>query len=182
MATAKMLITAEQLLHMPSAGKRLELVKGELIEMPPAGGRHGKIASKIDRLLGTFVEKTNAGETFAAETGFRLAHDPDTVRAADVAFISKARLPQGDLPDGFWGIVPDLVVEVMSPSDTAPQVQAKVEDWLSAGVRLVWVVYPNTRSVVVYNAQREARVLATNETLTGEPVLPGFTCKVSELF
>lgn len=150
--------------------------------MPPAGGRHGQIALRIGRLLGNFVEQGALGETVAAETGFLIARDPDTIHAPDVAFISKDHLPHRELAQGFVDVIPDLVVEVMSLSDTAPQVQAKVEDWLSAGIRLVWVVYPNTRSVVVYNAHREARVLAANETLTGEPVLPGFTCNISELF
>ena len=104
------------------------------------------------------------------------------MRAPHVAFLSRERILTHQPQENFLQIAPDLVVEVMSPSDTAHQVQAKVEDWLSAGVRLVWVVYPNTRSVVVYNSQREAKVLTAQETLQGDPVLPGFSCKVSELF
>ncbi len=181
MATAKTLTTAEQLAEMPDDGKRLELVKGELIEMPPTTLEHSHIALKIGAKILLFVEQHDLGIAGVGEPGFTLARNPDTVRAPDVVFVSKERLPQ-ERNRAFLELAPDLVVEVVSPSNSAPYMQAKVEDWLSAGVRLVWVVYPNTRSVVVYNAQREAKLLGVNDTLTGEPVLPGFQCKVSELF
>ncbi|MBI4312583.1 MAG: Uma2 family endonuclease [Chloroflexi bacterium] len=181
MATTKTLLTAEQLAGMPDDGRRLELVKGELVEMPPTGGDHGEASFNIAMLLGIFIKEHHAGKGYGAETGFVISHDPDTVRAPDVAFISRERLQAGP-QQGFVTTIPDLVGEVVSPSDTAPTVQAKVEDWLSVGVRIVWVVYPNTRSVVVYQPDMTARVLTYGDTLAGDPVLPGFACKVSELF
>lgn len=128
MSTNKTFYTAADLMRISSEGKRCELVKGGLVEMAPAGGRHGRIASRIDRRVGSFVEQNNPGEVFAAETGFRLARNPDTVRAPDVAFVSRDRLPAKDLMVGFPDLVPDLVVEVVSPSDSAGAVKAKLED------------------------------------------------------
>lgn len=182
MTTSRTTYTAEDLMRLSSEGKRYELVKGELVEMAPTGGRHGRVSSRIDRRLGHFVEQHGLGELFAAETGFRLSRNPDTVRAPDVAFVARDRLPSADLPVGFPELAPDLVVEVLSPSDTAVQVQAKVEEWLRAGVRLVWVAYPDTRSVVVYRSLSEVTVLGEGDDLQGDPVLPGFSCPVSEIF
>ena len=182
MSTQRTIYTAEDLMRISSEGKRYELVKGELIEMAPTGGRHGRVAGRIGRRLGNFVEQNDAGEVFAAETGFRLAGNPDTVRAPDAAYVSKERLPSEEQLIGFPDLAPDLVVEVVSPSDSAGQVQAKVEEWLRAGVRLVWVVYPDTRSVVVYRALDEVVVLGPEDALEGEPALPGFSCPVSEIF
>lgn len=182
MGTPKTYYTAADLMRICSQGKRCELVKGELVEMAPTGGRHGLIASRIDRRVGSFVEQNNLGGDFAAETGFRLARNPDTVRAPDVAFVSRARLPAADLLVGFPDLVPDLVVEVVSPSDTAGAVQARLEDWLKAGASLVWIVYPDTRSVAVYQSLDQVAVLTQGDILDGDPLLPGFSCPVSELF
>ena len=182
MSTQKAYYTAEDLMRISTQGKRFELVKGELVEMAPTGGRHGRVASRIDYRLRGYVELHQLGEVFAAETGFRLARNPDTVRAPDVAFVSKERLPSEEQLVGFPDLVPDLVVEVVSPSDTAGRVQAKVEDWLRAGPRLVWVAYPDTRSVVVYRSLDEVGVLGPEDILPGEPVLPGFSCPVADLF
>jgi Uma2 family endonuclease len=182
MSTPKTSYTAEDLMGISSQGKRFELVKGELIEMPPTGGRHGRVASRIDYRLRGYVEERALGEVFAAETGFRLVRNPDTVRAPDVAFVSKERLPSEEQLIGFPDLVPDLVVEVVSPSDSAAQVQAKVEDWLRSGVRLVWVAYPDTRSVAVYRALDEIAVVGPGDVLEGGPVLRGFSCPVSDIF
>ncbi len=181
MATAKTLVTAKELFQLSTDDKKLELVKGEIVEMPPTGGDHGKASFNLAALLGTFIRQHHASEGYGAETGFHISHSPDTVLAPDLAFIARERQPTGP-QKGFVTTIPDLVAEVVSPSNSAPSMQAKVEQWLSAGVRLVWVVYPDTRSVVVYNAQREGKLLRADDTLTGDPVLPGFTCKVSEIF
>jgi Uma2 family endonuclease len=182
MSTQKVLFTADDLLRICTTGKRYELVDGELVEMAPTGARHGRVAIRTGSRLNNYVERNDLGEVFAAETGFRLARNPDKVRAPDVAFVSKGRLPQGDLPAGFLDIVPDLVVEVVSPSDTASYVQAKVEDWLRAGVHLVWVLYPDTRSVAVYRSLNEASVLTEDDQLQGNAVLAGFSHPVKDLF
>lgn len=116
-------------------------------------------------------------------TGFVLTRAPDTVRAADIGFISASRLSSTGIPEtGFWPIAPDLAVEVVSPGDSSDDVQAKVEDYLSAGTRMVWVVYPKTRSVTVFRSLRDVKVLRVDESLSGEDVLPGFECRVGEVF
>ena len=114
--TTRTLVTADELLRMPDDGKRYELIEGELIEMAPAGSRHGEIAASVVIVLGHYVRKNDLGTIFAAETGFLLRYDPDTVRAPDAAYIAKNRLPREGVPFGFMDTIPDLVVEVVSPT------------------------------------------------------------------
>lgn len=175
-------MTAAELLNLPQAGVRYELVKGELLEMSPTGSRHGRIANMITFLLTQFVRQHKLGVVYAAETGFKLQENPDTVRAADAAFVAQERIPPEGEPEGYWAIAPDLVVEVVSPSDSALLVQAKVTDWLEAGCRLVWVVYPDTRTVTEYRSLREVQVLMVDQRLAGGEALPGFSCAIAEIF
>lgn len=182
MRTLKELFTAEELLCLPTVGRRLELVKGKVYEMAPAGGRHGGATMNIGTFLNVHVRLNDLGWVFAAETGFILRRDPDTVRAPDAAFISRSRLRLDDIPDGFIAIVPDLVVEVVSPGNTRREVREKVEDWLRAGVLLVWVIYPIPRTATVYRSVDDVVHLTENDTLNGEDVVPGFTCRLAELF
>ena len=135
--------TAEQLADAPDLG-RCELVRGELIMMSPAGSEHGGIIAEFTAILRDFVKDHKSGKVFGAETGFIIGRDPDTVRSPDVSFVEKARLPP-KLPRGFFPGPPDLAVEVLSPSDRAGEVQAKVQDWLAAGCLAVWVVDPENR-------------------------------------
>ena len=185
MSAQRTLITADELLdisaRLSDEGQRCELVRGELLEMAPAGARHGVVALRIALRIGNYVETRELGYVFAAETGFIIQRNPDTVRAPDVAFVSKERI-QGEVPPGYMGIVPDFVVEVVSPSDSASGVQAKVEDWLMVGTRLVWVVYPDTRSVAVYHTLQDAQVLSVTDTLDAEPIFDDFSVLVSDLF
>ena len=180
--TTRTLVTADELLQMPDDGRRYELIEGELIEMAPAGFRHTNIGARIIGLLFQHTDKHDLGELMNADGGVFLQRDPDTVRAPDVAFIAKNRLPPEGVPIGFSDTIPDLVVEVVSPSDRAGQVQAKIEQWLEHGVKLVWLVYPERRSIMVYRSQSEVHVLHEGDTLTGDPVLPGFSCPVSKIF
>lgn len=182
MGVERTLVTADELLRLPDDGKRHELVRGELRTMPPAGEEHGIIAHELARLVGNHVRPLGLGHVFAAETGFRIGRDPDTVLAPDVAFVAASRFQARRPSTGFSNLVPDLVAEVVSPFDTAREVEEKVHDWLGAGVRLVWVVQPSIRSVTVYRALSEVRVLAENEPLDGADVLPGFRCAVRDLF
>ena len=182
MRTLKKLFTAEELFHLPTVGRRLELVKGKVYEMAPAGGRHGYTAINAGTFVNVHVRANGLGRVFAAETGFILRRDPDTVRAPDVAFIAQSRLPVDEIPDSFIELVPDLVVEVVSPGDTRREVREKVEDWLRAGVKLVWVLYPTTRTATVYRALNDVTNLTEGDLLDGEDVVPGFTCRVEELF
>ncbi len=173
-------MTAEQLLELPDDGMRHELVDGELRTMVPAGGAHGRIAARLLGRLFGFVETHRLGELFAAETGFRLRRDPDTVRAPDVAFVGADRVADAGVP-GFPALAPDLVAEVVSPSDRAVDVVGKALAWLDAGVRLVWVVDPQNRTVTVYR-QDGVAVLRDADVLDGGDVLPGFALPLEELW
>ena len=180
--TTRTLVTADELLRMPDDGRRYELIEGELIELAPAGGRHSNIGLRIAALLFQHVDKSNLGDMFGADCGFFLRHDPDTVRAPDAAFIASERIPPGGIPVGYLDTIPDIVVEVVSPNDRTGQVHAKIEQWIEHGVKLVWLVHPEQRSITVYSSVREVQVLHEGDTLTGDPVLPDFSCPVSEIF
>ena len=175
-------MTADELLRLPHDGHRYELVEGELKVMTPASPRHGRIAMRLGSLIEQHVRQHGLGVVYAAETGFQLREDPDTVRAADAAFVAKSHIPPEGEPEGYWSIAPDLVVEVISPSDSASALQSKVADWLRAGCRLVWVVYPDTQTVVEHRSPTEVRMLTGDQALEGGDVLPGFACGVSEIF
>ena len=150
--------------------------------MTPAGGRRGRVAHRVGLVIGNHVLDRGLGRVFAAETGFLLRRDPDTVRAPDVAFVSGERLGTGEIPAGFLEMAPDLAVEVVSPGDSATAVQAKVDDWLAAGTRLVWVVDPGARSVTVHRPAGAAAVVPEAGTLDGAPVFPDFRVRVRDLF
>jgi len=149
--------------------------------MTPAGFRHGRIACTVATMLRGFVEGHALGVVLGAETGFQIARDPDTVRAPDVAFVKAGRIPERE-PEGFFPGAPDLAVEVLSPNDSAGDVLAKVQDWLDAGCRSVWVLDPQTRTVTVYHTRRRIAVLSESETLEGGEVLPGFEVAVAGFF
>ena len=170
-------LTAEDLLHASIPDRRSELVRGVLRVREPAGDRHGRVTMNLTIRLGTFVERTGAGQLFAAETGFTLFRSPDTVRAADIAFVQRERLPEA-VP-GYPELVPDLIVEVLSPGDRAAETLAKVADWLAAGVRLVWVIDPERRIARVYRPDGPERSITAGGHLDGEDVLPGFTCSLA---
>jgi Uma2 family endonuclease len=180
MATVQHLISAEELIQMPNLG-RCELVRGELIMMVPAGSEHGGIIGDLTLLLGNYVKGRKLGRIFGAETGFIICHNPDTVRAPDIAFVRADRLP-AKLPRGFFDGAPDLAVEVLSPGDRASEVQSKIRDWLEAGCRAVWIVDPETESVTIYKSTRDITVLGIADTLSDETLFPGFSAEVSEIF
>ena len=139
------------------------------------------IALRMGGLLLDFVESRGLGVVLGAETGFRIASNPDTVRAPDVAVIRNQGIG-GGLPDGFFPGAPDLAVEVLSPNDRAGDVLAKVQDWLNAGTAAVWVVDPKTQTVTIYGADRKAAILTSTDTLSGGDLLPGFSVPVADLF
>lgn len=182
MPETKTKMTAEELITMPDDGKRRELVEGELKEMAPAGALHGDVAMSLGALLKHYVKSKRLGRAPAADTGFILARNPDTIRAPDTAFISRERVPPEGPPEGYWELAPDLAVEVVSPNDTAAEVQEKARGWIEAGVRMVWVVYPKTRSIVVQKSLKDISTLTEEETLSGGDVVPGFECSVKEIF
>jgi Uma2 family endonuclease len=177
------LVTADELLALPTGmGKRYELVAGELRVMSPAGWRHGEVASNVAALLGPYIRTHKLGRDFAAETGFLLKRKPDTVRAPDFAFISKANLPASDPIEAFWPGAPDLAIEVVSPGDTTGEIAEKVEEWLAAGCATVWVVDPKLQMVTIYRSLSEVEIKVAGEMLSGDPIVPGFSCAVDELF
>ena len=182
MRTRKTSFTAEELIRLPRGKCRYELVKGDLFEMPLAGAAHGRAAMEIGALVGTQVQVNELGEVFAAGTGYIIRRNPDTVRAPDASFISGNRLPPGELPAGYFDIMPDLAVEVLSPNDRPGEVQDKVDDWLRAGVPLVWVINPATRTAMVYRSGSDRQEVTEGGSLDGAEVVPGFTCQLRELF
>ncbi len=182
MATTRKLMTADELLRMPDDHMRHELVRGELRTMPPAGWEHGAVAFEFARILGNHIVANKLGRAFAAETGFKIFQNPDTVRAPDAAFVSNDRIPRGEPPRGYAAIVPDLVVEVLSPGDSRREVQEKTDDWLEAGVRVVWIADPRRRTVTEHRGGRQTRILTSNDELEADDILPGFRCRVGDLF
>src|SRR6266545_746869 len=166
MAT-KARVTAQDLWKLGEGDTRRELVNGEVREMPPTGGVHGRLASRIDRRLAEHVERHGGGEVLVGDVGFvlDLPHDPERVRAPDVAFVTTSRLPEGRLPEGFLHGAPDLAVEVMSPSDSPVEVQQKVRDYLDAGARLVWTIAPKAKTATIYRADGSARLLREGDFL-----------------
>ncbi len=180
MATTPSILTAAQLREIPNLG-RCELVQGELIMMSPAGYGHGQIASRIDRRLGNFVDANRLGVVTTAEAGFQIAHNPDTVRVPDVAFVRAARAP-AQYMTGFFPGPPDLAVEVVSPTDRPAEVEAKSREWLAAGCRMVWVVDPQTATVAVYRPNAAVCTLRVPEILDGDDVLAGFRLPLAEIF
>jgi Uma2 family endonuclease len=173
-------MTAAELLEAHLPDKRVELVRGVLVVREPAGYRHGHVTARLAKRLMDVVEAQELGSVLAAETGFLIGADPDTVRAPDIAFVTRERLPDPDLP-GYPALAPDLVVEVSSPGDRPGETLTKVGEWLTAGTRLVWVVDPARRLARVYRANGSEAVLVESESLDGEDVVPGFSCPLAAI-
>ena len=183
MATTATLMTAAELLAMPDDGFHFyELVKGDLITMPPAGGEHGAIGVNASTFLNVFVRQNDLGAVFNSDTGFIIESDPDTVRAPDVSFVRKERIPADGIPRGFFQGAPDIAVEVISPSDSYTEVAEKVSQLLEAGTLLVVLIDPRTRTITLRHQSGETTTLTEADTLTLGDVLPGFECAVGELF
>ena len=181
-ATLTKPVSADELLKMPDDGHRYELVKGELRMAPPPGSEHGEVTMNLAGPLYQHVKKNNLGVVYAAETGFKLESNPDTVRAPDVAFVRIESVQQtGRLP-GYRSGSPDLVVEVLSPSDRVTGVEEKIAEWLEAGARMVWVVSPKLRTVTVYKSLTDVVTLTDKDQLEGGDVVPGFRIAVAKIF
>ncbi len=179
--------TAEAFWEIYGGKKFVELVNGEPRETMPAGGEHGGITNQLGRHIGSFVEEHNLGYVTAAETGYILYKDPtpqgkDTVRGPDVGFITLHRLPEG-LPEKYIPFGPDLAVEVISPGNSADDIQEKIDDYFlpDTGTRLVWVVYPRSKTVNIHTREGSKRV-GIDGILDGGDVLPGFRLEVARVF
>ena len=180
--TQVQLTTADELLRMPDDGYRYELTKWDLKKMAPAGNEHGMLSLKLAAKLWYFVEANKLGTVYAAETGFKLTVDPDTVRAPDAAFISQKRLDEVGPVQGYWPGAPNLAAEVVSPNDLFTEVSEKVAEWLAAGSGMVVVVNPRRHQVLVHAPGADVKVLGLGDTLEGGEVVPGWQLPISELF
>ncbi len=175
------LVTAEEFANYPEPrdGSKEELLRGEVITMPPPKGRHGGVQARIAYLLLSVVLPRKLGWV-RTESGVKIERDPDSVFGPDVTFLSIARFPIP--PEDYLEIPPDLVVEVLSPDDRRKHVREKIKDYVKNGVKLVWLVDPEFRTVTVYAGSLRGMELDESETITGGDVLPDFTCKIAEFF
>jgi Uma2 family endonuclease len=178
--TATPLITGEELLAMGDMGP-CELIDGRIVPMSPTGGRHGIIEFRLSSAIGIFVEQHHLGWVMTGEVGIYTRRNPDRVRGADIAFLSRERRPDGP-PDRFLEGAPDLVVEILSPSDRWQDVRQKLAEYFAIGVHRVWVVEPENRTVLVFRSTTDLQQFGTEDTLRGEGVLEGFAMAVAELF
>ena len=183
MTTAKKLMTADDLLAMPDDGNRHELVRGELIEMPPPGIMHAIVTGRIGMRMGHFIEERNLPFVYGPEAAAYTERGPDTVRAADFGVISLERIG-GPIPErGYvFGLVPDLVLETVSPDYREAVAEARAQMWLEAGARLVLTAYIERRVILARHDDGTIREYGVGDILTGEPVLTGFECPISEIF
>ena len=182
MATTTKLMTAEELLEMPDDGFRYELVRGELVKMPPAGHMSSFREMLIGSHLTVYVRENRLGRAYGASGGFRLESDPDTVLAPDAAFVRQERVEAVGDGDGYFPGAPDLAVEVISPSDRYTEVDEKVAEWLAAGTSMVVVVNPRNRTVRVHRPTTDSVLLTEEDTLDGGDVVPGWEMPVADIF
>ena len=175
------LVTADDLLMLEASGKSTELVRGKLIVREPPSTYHGRVQATLNVIVGSHVRAHALGALFGQDTGFKIASDPDTVRAPDLAFVDRTRVAQ--IPRrGYAALAPDLAAEILSPDDRPGEVLAKVGDWLAAGVRLVWVIDPDRRAASGYRADGSVATVSSDADMDGEAVLPGLSFPLSDLF
>ena len=176
------LLTADDLLRLYSEGVRGELIQGVLHETMPTGEEHGAIAANMSYVLLGYIRPRRLGRILTSDVGVRIERDPDTVREPDLAFVSAEKRPLDVRNTGYLEVVPELVVEIVSPNDSTGSIFDKAQMWLRFGVALVWVVYPETRTVEVYRMDESRVTLGEDDTLDGGTILPGFTCPVKDIF
>ncbi len=164
----------------PIDGSRQELDRGVVITMPPAKGIHGIVCSKVGRLIGNYSDTRGLGQAASNNTGVVVKRAPDIVRGPDVAFWSFERQPT--IPEGYFEVAPELVVEVVSPSNTQSKIWRKNKEYFFHGTRRVWVVYPEDRMVAVFTSPSDSKLLEETDTLEGGDALPGFRCQVADFF
>jgi len=176
------LLTSEDLYQMGDAAERFELIAGVLRETEPMGGRHGEIQFELHGPLYLYLRDRRIGRVYTEGTHFLILRDPDVVLMPDIAFVRTDRLPPDGARDGIMPLAPDLVIEVLSPSNRMTEMSEKISLYQRAGVPLIWLVHPRTRSVTVYATGRAPRILHESDTLDGEDILPGFSLPVADLF
>jgi Uma2 family endonuclease len=174
-------ITPDKLLGLPNQ-KRFELVDGKLLERK-VSVRSSWVGYNLSRLIGNHVEPNQLGWVFGSDNGFQcFPGRPKTVRRPDVSFVKTGRMTWDQVADGWLRVVPDLVVEVVSPRDKAYPVETKVEMFLAAGVPLIWIVYPHVRTIRIIRGDGSSAILRDGDDLPGEDIIPGFNCPVSSIF
>lgn len=176
------LLTAEDMLEMAPDGQRCDLIRGELHCMAAAGGEHGEIEMDFGSRLAVHVRERGLGRVYGAETGFMLNRDPDTIIAPDVAYVRADRLPPRSQRRGFLALPPDLVVEVLSPSNRAGEIRGKIHDYLQGGVPLVVIVDPRQRTIESHTPGQPIRTFQEDEEWDAGDILPGFRLAVADLF
>jgi Uma2 family endonuclease len=182
MATAEALMTATEFGQRPDPGHPEELVQGRVVSMPPPDRRHGYVCGEAYYLLRLFLAEHDIGRVMCNDSGVITERDPDTVRGADVAYYSYARLPKGPLPTGYGPEVPELVVEVCSASDRWPDVLEKVAEYLRAGILVVVVLDPKPQTAHVFGADDAPRTLGPEDELVLPGILEGFRVRVGRFF
>ena len=174
------LITGEELAAMGDLGP-CELVEGKIVAMSPTGYKHGGVEANISAALLSFVRERDLGRVYSGEVGIYTRRNPDTIRAADVLFISHTRYGQVK-SRAFLDVAPELVVEVLSPNDSWTEVTQKLREYFDIGVNLVWIADPKVRAIYAYHALTDVREFLEDDKLPGDAVLPGFSVLVGELF
>jgi Uma2 family endonuclease len=179
---ANHLLTVEEFTRLPNPGQPTELVRGRIVDMNLPTPRHGQICTEVTAFLRNYVREHQLGKVVSNDSGIITERNPDTMRGADVAFYSHARVGQGRLPEGYLEAVPDLVFEVLSESDRWSALLAKVAEYLDAGVTAVCLLDPTDETAYVYHGDRPVRILTASQQLTLPDVLGDFRVQVSEFF
>lgn len=182
MASTTQYVTADELFRMPDDGWRYELVRGELRKMSPAGARHGRVAAKFMILMGTFIDQRKLGVVYGAETGFRLASQPDTVLAPDFSFVNAERAEAIGNVVSFFPGPPDLAVEAISPSDSYSEVEEKALSWLEHGCKVLILADSAKRRLVIRRPGNEPVILSEDDRLEVSDLLPGWSADVKSFF
>jgi Uma2 family endonuclease len=180
--TAERLLTAAEYLQLPDGGIPTELIRGRVVEMNMLAPRHGQICSKVDRLVGNYADEHHLGHVVGNDSGVVTEHDPDTVRGADVAFYSYARVPPGPLPQGYLNVVPELIFEVRSPTDRWRKVLAKVLEYFEAGVSVVCILDQVSETVQIHRDEELPRTLHNSDELYLPDILGEFRVSVQRFF
>ena len=178
----KKIWTDAEFMALNRDGHRYEIVNGELIDMGNSGAKHGYVCSVLMILLGGYVRLQKLGAMFDSSTAFKMKSG--NKRSPDISFVAKERL-QGldDIPDGFLEGAPDLAVEILSPSNTVEEIHNKLVEYFENGSRLVWVINPKEKYVLVYRSSQEPdRLLKSIDSLDGEEIVPDFSLPIAELF
>jgi Uma2 family endonuclease len=180
--TSRRLVTADELLRMPDDGGRYELVRGVLVRMSPTSSRSSLVSRATGTRVDRYVREHGLGICGDADWGFLLSSNPDIVRAPDVGVVVAARVPADGIPPGYWPGAPDLAIEVISPSDRFADVLEKVQEYLVAGTRLVWVLDPEARKAIVFRPGQPPETVGADGELSGADVLPGFVLRLAEVW